>query len=330
VLYPLVCRPLLVERLWGGRRLARLYGKPLPADTLVGEAWEVADLPAGASTIANGPLEGRTLTHVSAELGADLIGTAWPAGRFPLLVKLLDAADDLSVQVHPSADDCARWFPDARSKDESWVVVDAEPGARVYYGCQPGTTHAAFEAHLAAGTLLDVLQPVAVQPGDVLRVAPGTVHALGRGVAVLEVQEPSDTTYRLYDYGRGREVHVAQGARVTRITTGAARLRPLAREAEWGAHELLVDVPAYRLERLTAEAVLAWRVDPRSAQVLTLLEGAALLRADETELRLNAGDTVILPARLGGVALTPLEALVGVLAGAGGGLLCDDEADGGR
>lgn len=325
-LYPLLCRPLYQDRIWGGRRLARLYGKELPggADRPIGESWEVADLANGASSIGNGPLEGRSLTEVTAALGESLVGSAWPAGAFPLLVKLLDAQDDLSVQVHPSAADCAQWFPADASKDETWVVVDADPGARVFYGFQPGVTRAAFEHHLEAETLLDILQPVAVRAGDVLRVAPGTVHALGRGVAVLEVQEPSDTTFRLYDFGRGRQVHLAEGQRVVRLDSGAPLLAPEVVETDWGVHELLVDVPAYRLERLSAEEEVFWRIDPRSVQVLTLLEGTAQLGWDEEQcLRLSAGDTVIVPAGLGVTQLEPLGAIVAVLAGAGGGELCD-------
>lgn len=325
--YPLLCAPLLVERVWGGRRLARLYDKPLPVGVPVGEAWEVADLDEGTSGIAAGPLEGYSLREVTEAWGPTLVGTAWPEGRFPLLVKLLDANDDLSVQVHPSADDCARWFPTAASKDEAWVVVDAEPGAAVYYGFQPGVTQAQFEAALEAESLLGLLARVEVRPGDVLRVAPGTVHALGRGVAVLEVQEPSDTTYRLYDYGRGRALYIDEGRRVARVEADPEPLlapRPV--EHDWGVWELLVDAPAYRMERLAAEEALAWAVDPRSVQVVCLLEGTASLAWAGGEQRLAAGDTVVVPAAMGSVELRPWGACVAVVAGAGGQRLVDPRA----
>jgi mannose-6-phosphate isomerase len=318
-LYPLLCRPTFVPRIWGGRRLARLFAKPLPPEQPIGESWEVADLPEGQSWVANGPYEGYGLTEVTAELGSALLGAAWPEGRFPLLVKLLDANDDLSVQVHPSAEDCARWFPEARSKDESWVVIDAEPGAGVYFGFKPGVRPADFEAELGREGLVNLLQRVAVRPGDVLRCAPGTVHALGRGVAVLEVQEPSDTTFRIHDFGRGRPVHIAQAQLVTKVESAAdPRLAPIPTETEWGVHEVLVDVPAYRLERAAAEADLTWMIDPRSVEVLCLLEGLADLVWEHGAISLAAGDHVILPALLGEVRLEPRAALVAVLAGAGG------------
>jgi mannose-6-phosphate isomerase len=318
-LYPMLCRPLFVPRIWGGRRLARLYGKPLPPGEPIGESWEVADLPEGSSWIANGAYESYRLGEATAELGSSLVGAHWPAGPFPLLVKLLDANDDLSVQVHPSAEDCARWFPDAASKDESWVVVDAEPGSTVYFGFLPGVTQADFEARLGQESLLELLAKVAVRPGDVLRCAPGTVHALGRGVAVLEVQEPSDTTFRIHDFGRGRKVHLDEARRVVKVASFAHPcLQPQAVETEWGARELLVDAPAYRMERLSAEASLGWMVDPRSVQVLCLLEGTALISAEHGTVRANAGDCVLLPALLGDVTLEPQDAAVAVLAGAGG------------
>ena len=323
-LYPLLCRPIYMERVWGGRRLARLYDKPLPDNVPIGESWEVADLPEGASRVANGPLEGLTLTDVTARLGVDLVGTAWPAGAFPLLVKLLDANDDLSVQVHPSADDCDKWFPGCHSKDESWVVVDAEPGAVVQFGFKPGVTREQFERSLDDDSIAGLLAPLAVRPGDVLRVAPGMVHALGRGVAVLEVQEPSDTTFRIHDYGRGRQVHIDEARRVVQVVSPEEPLvAPSGFETDWGVWELLVDVPAYRLERIAAESDFGWNIDERTVQVMTVLEGAGLLNWEGGRLRLDPGDTVLLPARLGRVELEPLGALVAVVAGAGGVRLVD-------
>lgn len=322
--YPLKCQPVLKERVWGGRGLAELYGKRLPPDKPIGESWEVADLPEGTSTVANGPLAGHTLREVNQLWGVELAGRAWPPGRFPLLVKLLDAQDDLSIQVHPSEADCQRWFPRHRSKDESWVVLRAQPGGRVIYGVRPGTRRAEFERRIEDGTILECLNQVEVRPDQVLRIAPGTVHALGRGVMVLEIQQPSDSTFRIFDYGRGRAVHVADALKVVDLTIGGQPfLAPLPTSTRWGSHELLVDVRAYRIERLQIERSLEWTVLPRTAQTLTVLHGRGTLEAAGEAFELVPGESAIVPAKTGRVRFAPLEPTTMVIAGAAGHPLCD-------
>ncbi|NUQ00747.1 MAG: class I mannose-6-phosphate isomerase [Armatimonadetes bacterium] len=315
-LYPLLCVPHCQPRIWGGRRLAELYGKALPPDEPIGETWEVADLPEGHSTIGNGRWQGAALGEVVAAWGGALIGSAWPAGRFPLLVKLLDAQDDLSVQVHPSDDDCARLFPTHHGKDESWVILHSEAGS-ILHGAVEGQDWERFAAALAADRALDCLRRVEVAPGDVFRVAPGTIHALGRGVVVLEIQQPSDSTFRLYDYGRGRQLHLEESRQVICWDSSPEpRALPRPLPATWGGRELLVDVPAYRLERLRLEREATWSIDPRSVQCLTVLSGRGRLAG--ADLTLSPGRTILVPAQLGRVTITPDEPLTVVLAGAGG------------
>lgn len=323
-LYPLLCEPVLKERIWGGRALAERYGKSAPDGVTVGESWEVADLAEGTSRIANGPLAGRTLTELQAEQGAALAGTAWPAGRFPLLVKLLDTAQDLSVQVHPSAADCARWFPGHEAKDETWIVVEAATGARVIHGVRPGVRPHQFERHARAGTIVQCLRERVVVAGMALRTAPGVVHALGAGVVALEIQQPSDSTFRLYDYGRGRELHVEEALRVTRLDlTDEPLLRVRSTAYPWGRHDLVVDVPAYRIERLFTAEPLAWQVSPRTAQTVTCLAGGGTLFGAGVGVELTAGATCLLPAGLGEVSFAPAATSVVVLAGASGEPLCE-------
>lgn len=327
---PMLSRPVYKERVWGGRRLADLFGKDLPADTPIGESWEVADIPEGASSIANGPFAGRDLTAVTQELGADLVGTGWTdlayPDRFPLLVKLLDAQQNLSVQVHPSQEDCDRFFPDAHPKDESWVILDAEAQAKVYQDFQPNVTPDDVARHLEDDTLMDLLGVISVRGGDVLRNAPGTVHALGEGVCLLEVQQPSDTTFRLYDYGRGRPIHVEEGKRSIRIHNEAVGLlRADLERFDWGTREVLVDVPAYRLERLSVTGPLTWTIDPRSVQVVSMIDGGGTFRAEAGEpLTAKLGQTILLPAKLGRITFEPVGLRTGlVVAGAGGVSLVD-------
>jgi mannose-6-phosphate isomerase len=224
---PFLLTPVILEKVWGGRRLESI-GKRLASPTAkYGESWEVADMGAtsasgagGAavrSVIADGPLRGRTLHDAVAEWGEALLGSPphrpiGPDTEFPLLVKFLDASENLSVQVHPSPA-YASSHPGAFLKTECWYIVDARPGARIYKGIRPGVTREEFARLARAGdpALVDALVAAPAVPGECHNLPSGTVHALGAGVLVAEVQTPSDTTYRLYDWGRkGREMHVEQ------------------------------------------------------------------------------------------------------------------------
>ncbi|MEO1534365.1 MAG: type I phosphomannose isomerase catalytic subunit [Planctomycetota bacterium] len=213
--YPLLLEPILLEKVWGGRRLAQL-GKSLSDGAMVGESWEVADLAAtsasGAggeakrSVIRNGPLVGRTL----ADVGPALWGDADSDAGFPLLVKLLDARENLSIQVHPSPAYAAE-HPDAHLKTECWYVLDADEGSVIYKGVKPGVTASDFRAAIDAGTVPEVMHSVPAVVGEMHELPSGTVHALGAGVLVAEFQTPSDTTYRVFDWGRtDRELHIEQ------------------------------------------------------------------------------------------------------------------------
>lgn len=211
MLYPLTFHPLLKERVWGGRRLSDLFGKLLPPDAPIGESWEIVDRPDDASEIANGPLAGRTLRWLMENHATSLLGPN-PPDRFPLLVKIIDAAMDLSVQVHPPAALAGQF--DGEPKTETWYVVHADPGAQLFAGLKANTTRESFEASLRKGTLEDCLHRLSVKQGDALHLPSGRLHALGGGVIVFEFQQNSDTTYRVYDWnrvgldGQPRELHI--------------------------------------------------------------------------------------------------------------------------
>lgn len=220
-LYPLVFRPVFKERVWGGQRLSQFF-PDLPAGR-IGEAWVLSDHPQGRTPVVNGALAGKMLGELHATYGAALMGRRGlpdKAGAFPLLLKLLDAQDDLSVQVHP-ADEYPGLAAGERGKTEMWVVLHAEPGAKVVFGLQPGMTRMAFATAIAEGHIMAALRELKVDSGDVFSVPAGTVHALGTGLVVAEVQQSSDTTYRVYDYdrlgldGRPRELHVEHALAVS-------------------------------------------------------------------------------------------------------------------
>lgn len=278
---PLFLDPVLVGKPWGGRRLAE-FGKVLPHQGMIGESWEVADLPAAPgsavadprSRVAAGPLAGVALCDLIDRFGAALLGSAAPTpdGGFPLLVKFLDAREHLSVQVHPHDAYVAR-HPQARLKTESWYVIDAAPGAQLFLDIAPGTSLEQFRAALGTPAVVDMLRRVPATAGDFHHLPAGLLHALGAGVLVAEVQTPSDTTFRVYDwndeYGRPvRDLHLTEAAETLvaspdgAISTGrldGPGVRPLvATEHYWmrehvsgGGAVALVDLPETRVVMVT-------------------------------------------------------------------------------
>ncbi|MCP4247715.1 MAG: class I mannose-6-phosphate isomerase [bacterium] len=216
-LYPLVFEPLLKRRIWGGQRLAA-WGKVLPGDEPIGESWELTDLEQDQSVVRSGPARGQTLGALVKEHGADLLGDVdLFEGRFPLLIKFLDAARDLSVQVHPDEAMAQRLGGSVRVKNEAWYVLQADPAGAIYCGLVEGADRDRFAAAVEQGRVVEMLRRVPVKAGQCYYLPSGTVHALGAGVVVAEIQTPSDTTYRVYDWdrvdaatGQPRELHVAE------------------------------------------------------------------------------------------------------------------------
>lgn len=324
-------RPLLAEKIWGGHRLARYGSKGAPDDRPIGESWEVADLDEGTSTVASGPYEGRTLREVTREHGQALTGARASGDAFPLLVKVIDAADDLSVQVHPGPDEAAR-IPGARSKDEAWLILARDHGARLLHGVNEGVTRERFRQALDQGDADRLLREVPIEPGDVVRVAPGVFHAIGRGTLLVEVQEPSDTTFRVYDFGRlgldgkPRPLHVEEALSVGRfgaLPPAKQTPTPLGRD-----HELLVDAPSYRMERLTLDDgdARALLLDGSTAVVALVTGGEVTLHGRTgPAVRLGALDTAVLPATAGLVEVRAARGAELVLAGLGGAPLASVE-----
>jgi mannose-6-phosphate isomerase len=208
-LYPLKFYSIYKEKIWGGRNLERLFGRALPDDALIGESWDLADLPEGVSVVRNGPAKGETLTDLTKELGAKLLGNTQPTpqGRFPLLLKLLDANDILSLQVHPDAKAAAQIGPEAALKTECWYMIESRDGY-IYKGVKEGVTPEQFRQAIETDTVETCTRRIECNTGDFEYLPAGTVHAIGPGLVVAEVQTPSDTTYRVTDWGRGREIHV--------------------------------------------------------------------------------------------------------------------------
>jgi mannose-6-phosphate isomerase len=322
---PLSLRPILKHRVWGGRSLAR-FGHTLPEQEVVGEAWLLADLnPSGPraaagdhaeerSRIENGPWSGRTLREAMIAERRALLGEASLSeeGGFPLLIKLLDARENLSVQVHPTRS-YSRRHPGAHVKDETWFVLHAEPGAVLYRGLRRPIPAEEFRRHVIDGSIVQDLVAIPVQAGDVCDLPSGTCHALGAGIVVAEVQTPSDTTFRLFDWGRsGRTLHLDEGIEVLYgdgavPQHGAARLAPPPRAIDSGTllTTRLCAGASYLVERIEVPADA-----PRAAElalisddvpvVLLPLAGAGRIIGDNQVLPLRRGHATLLPAALRG------------------------------
>ena len=211
---PLVFEPIFMERVWGGRRLESLYGKRLPPAVPIGESWEIADRPEAQSVVHNGPFRGATLHELWLEHREEIFGRVPDALRFPLLLKLLDAQENLSLQVHPPRGIAEKLG--GESKTELWFITNAAPAARLYAGVKTGTTRESFLDALEHERVEEHLHEIQAQSGDVLFLPSGRMHALGGGNVLVEIQENSDTTYRIYDWNRekegraARQMHVAE------------------------------------------------------------------------------------------------------------------------
>lgn len=307
-LYPFKFRPRLVEKMWGGRKLETVLGKSLPKGKQIGESWELYDFPPGvvegsvdwvSSEIANGPLAGRTLHWAVGQFKWDLYGDvslAGEHGQFPLLIKFLDAREDLSVQVHPDQA-YASANPGAHLKSEAWYVVQSDPGSRLLKGLRPGTTRQAVELAIQHGDVDRLIQTVPAAEDECFYLPSGTVHALGAGLLVAEVQTPSDTTFRVFDFnridpttGKPRSLHVKQAVECIDFSGSAERE---------SADPFLVNCPYFCLDRL--------QIDPGQRKSLTHQGPAALIGIRDTSaltapgverVEIKAGDVWLLPAAI--------------------------------
>jgi mannose-6-phosphate isomerase len=307
---PIHLRSSLHETIWGGRQLAAFAGKSLPHDTLIGESWETA-----LDTVArNSPYAGRSLSELVELLGEDLLGAraiAVYGRRFPLLAKFIDAQQQLSVQVHPNDTYASEHEGGKLGKTEAWYILHAEPGARVVYGVRKPTSRDEVRAAIANSRLEDLLNEFEVRPGDVIFVPAGTVHAICGGIVLYELQEYSDITYRLYDYGRlqadgrPRALHIEAALNVMRFAPPAAtRVAPVVvSEGKRCARRVLVGCHYFLLEEVRFSGALDLSPTPESCQILTVLAGGGELRWSGGALPLALGETVVLPAALRGAAL---------------------------
>jgi mannose-6-phosphate isomerase len=296
-LYPLLMTPLFDPRPWGTHDLSPIYSQQFKEK--IGESWLTGD----HCKVQNGPLAGKSLAELASQYRRQLVGDESPdESRFPLLAKFLFPHEKLSVQVHPDDAD-ARAIGQPWGKTECWYVAHANPGAEIGLGLKPGTTREQFEHAISQNRAEELLNWIKVFAGDMIYVAGGTVHTLGPGSIIVETQQQSDTTFRLYDYGRPRELHLQQGLRVIKEKARSGKVKPrffqgLDRNGNH-PHPLVVStyfvVQRFDLQKGSVAEFTAR--DHHSVQIVVAIEGAGVVEAEDCEpVRFAKGDAVVVPA----------------------------------
>jgi len=302
-LYPLVFEPILQDRIWGGTKLATDLGKSnLPTDT-TGESWELSDVNSNVSVVANGEYKGQNLTDLLEKYPAEVLGykVHEKFGKdFPLLFKFLDARDDLSIQVHPN-DELAKIRHNSFGKTEMWYVMQADEGARIIVGFKHKSSPEEYLQNLESKSLISILNEVPVKKGDVFFLETGTIHAIGAGIVIAEIQQTSDITYRIYDWdrvdaqGKSRELHVEQALDAMNYNTTDTQKHYTTVENK---SNVVVDCPYFTTSYLPLKGAAAISKEGSSFTVYICTEGEFTIEANDEKYSFKKGDTVLIPASL--------------------------------
>ncbi len=310
MLYPLKFKPLYKDYIWGGRNLVSL-GKSLPADGIVAESWEIACHKNGSSIVANGEYEGAPLPELIRKLGTELTGRSLPQqdiDKFPLLIKLIDAENNLSVQVHPDDAYAYEHENGEYGKNEMWYIISAKPGAKLVYDVMPGTTRESFSKAVAQNNVESCLKTIEVFPGDVIYIPAGMVHAIGKGIILAEVQQNSDTTYRVYDYGRvGRELHIDKALEVIDFDSKDRREKYTGIELpiSHGCKKRVVVANDYFCTEIyDIRGTVSENADGSRFFIYVFTSGSGIITWEDGELPVKTGESVLIPASLGKYSLT--------------------------
>jgi mannose-6-phosphate isomerase len=310
VLYPLIFHPLFKERVWGGRELEKLFGKKLPPGKPIGESWEISDRPGDENVIANGKFAGQTLHQIMEKFPREILGPARAAvgNRFPILCKILDAREKLSLQVHPPAHKAAELK--GEPKTEMWYIADAAPSAELFVGLKRGVTRAEFEKRISDGSVAECFHRVPVRAGDTMFLPSGRVHAIGAGLVIFEIQQNSDTTYRVFDWnrvgldGKPRELHVPQSL----ASIDFNDFEPSLVEAEFSANEHSKSRPLVRHELFNVDSTELKNsayisLKPGQLQIVAVVRGKIEIRNATDTVTLDAGQFCLVPSELRQVEL---------------------------
>ncbi len=289
---PLTFRQIFIERMWGGRRLESEFHKKLPPQKPIGESWEIVDRSETQSVVASGPLCGRTLHELWTQQREEIFGNLADTPRFPLLIKILDAHEKLSLQVHPPENVASKLGGEPKS--EFWYVAAVNPDAEVFVGFREPITRDAFEEKLRHGTVIDYIHKIAVQAGDAVFLPAGRVHAIGAGTLLIEVQQNSDTTYRVFDWNRTdpasgtkRDLHVEQA--IQSIDFEDVRPKLIQSEGELLISQSLFEIRKWNLDEAREAAPLG------QFAIVCCLTG----NLSCAKVKLTPGDFFLIPAHLG-------------------------------
>lgn len=293
--YPLKFEPIYKQRIWGGQKLWEVFGKELPPGEKIGESWELADLPEDKSVIANGELAGLDIREAIEQYPEEITGDENFPLPFPLLIKILDAEDVLSVQVHPDPDTCRR-MGKGEPKTECWYIISAEPGAVIYKGLKKGVTKERFAKAIEKGTVAETLVKVPVEQGQCHFLPAGTVHAIGPGLLIAEIQTPSDTTYRLFDWnrlddaGKARELHIDEAMESIHFDQSSDELLVT-------TMGLLVDCEYFKIDKGHQSKNCELLLSPGEMKTLIVLSGCGtILGTEGGVVEFSAGDCLLVPA----------------------------------
>lgn len=298
---PIKLKPAIKDYIWGGRRLIDDFNKKTELDKAA-ESWELSTHPDGESIVASGPFSSKTLTQYIAENGNECIGSRAAAfDFFPVLIKLIDAKDSLSIQVHPD-DEYALRVEGGYGKTEMWYIVDCEPDAYLYYGLNTTVTKEEFRKRIENNTLLEILNKVPVHKGDVFFIPSGTIHAICSGILIYEIQQNSNTTYRVYDYdrrgkdGKPRELHIDKAVEVSNLFPAPPQKK---------THDnILASCKYFTAQKVTCSGTANFPTDSGCFRSLIILEGSGSLEMNGTKLSLNKGDSIFIPAQDGEFTLS--------------------------
>ena len=294
-LYPLKFRPIYKQRIWGGQKLREFFNKDIPPFEKIGESWELADLPNDKSVVANGKLAGQTLSSIIEKYPKEITGDENFSGPFPLLIKLLDAEDILSVQVHPDPQTCQR-MGKGEPKTECWYIISAEGDAVIYKGLKKGISKEEFSEAIKKGGVAEMLAKVPVEAGQCHFLPAGTAHSIGAGLLIAEIQTPSDTTYRVFDWnrvdntGKPRPLHIKEALESIHFDASSDNLSVT-------TIGRLVDCEYFKIDKGHQTKNCEMLLSPGQMKTLIILAGFGIISAaDRTSVEFKAGDCLLVPA----------------------------------